>query len=161
GSEFETIRLDARLRALDKYDLFAKRLIVRRLSEHGYVTGDVKAQEMMVKSIGKWFEPFPQEGFAQGETAFVLDKYPKGEHPYFQSLRRKLEKGREQGLAPGVSTIADIDAVVAALACPEYPLLEKVNIFLLHKEWNDRNNLRDAAEAIARDCEQYLHAKVD
>src|SRR5205823_11928323 len=84
-----------------------------------------------------------------------------GERPYFQSLRRKLEKGRDQGLAPGVTTAGDIDAVLVPLACHNYPLLEKVNIFLLYKEWSDRNNLRDAAEGIARDCQQYLNAKVD
>jgi hypothetical protein len=161
GSEFEMVRLDALLRASKKYDLFAKRLIVRRLSEQGYVTGDAKAQEVMVRSIGEWFATFPQERFAQGETAFLLHKYPKGERPYFQSLRRKLEKGRDQGLAPGVTTTGDIDAVLAPLACPDYPLLEKVNIFLLHKEWSDKNNLREASEGIARDCQQFLHAKVD
>ena len=95
------VRLDALLRASKKYDLFAKRLIVRRLSEYGYVTGDAKAQEVMVRSIGDWFDTVPQERFARGETAFLLDKYPKAERPYFQSLRRKLEKGRDQGLAPG------------------------------------------------------------
>ena len=134
---------------------------MRRLSEQGYVTGDAKAQEMMVKSIGEWFATFPQERYAQGETAFLLDKYPKKDRPYFQSLRRKLEKGRDQGLAPGVITATDIDSVLAPLTCSDYPLLEKVNIFLLHKEWSDRNNLRDAAQGIARDCQQYLHAKVD
>jgi hypothetical protein len=161
GSEFETVRLDALLRASKKYDLFARRLIVRRLSEVGYVTGDDKAQEVMVRSIDKWFATFPQERFAQGETAFVLDKYPNGERPYFQSLRRTLEKGWDQGLAPGVSTAGDIHGVLASLACPDYPLLEKVNLFLFYKEWSNRNNLRDAAEGIARDCQQFLRIKVD
>jgi len=160
GSEFETIRLDALLRASKRYHLFAKRLIVRRLSEHGYVTGDVKAQEVMVKSISDWFATIPQEPFAKGETSFVIEKYAEGERPYFQSLRRNIEKGRELGLAPGVSSPEDVEAILVSLACTDYPLLEKVNIFLFYKEWSDRNNLREAAETIARDCQQFLHSKV-
>ena len=160
GSEFETIRLDALLRASKKYDLFAKRLIVRRLSEHGYVTGDSKAQEAMVKSIGEWFATIPPERCAQGETAFVLAKYAGEERPYFQSLRRKLVKGATLRLSVGVSPGSDVDAILATLACPDYPLLEKVNVFLFYKEWSERKNLRAAADGIARDCQQYLHAKV-
>jgi hypothetical protein len=161
GSEFETIRLDAVLRDSMKYDLFAKRLIVRRLSEQGYITGDSKAQKAMVKSIGDWFATIPPEPFAQGETAFVLTKYAGEERPYFQSLRRKLQKGAALRLTIGVSSESDIDAIVATLGCPDYPLLEKVNVFLLYKEWSERENLRAAADGIARDCQQYLHAKVE
>lgn len=162
GSEYEMVRLDALLRTSNKYTLFAKRLVVRRLSEHGYITGDAKAQKVMVRSIGERFTTFPQESFAQGETAFVLDKYPKGEErPYFRSLRQRLVKGKDQGLVPGLTTASDIDSVLALLACSDYPLLEKVNIFLLHKEWSERNNLRDSAEAIARECQEFLHSKVD
>ena len=160
GSEFETIRLDALLRASNEYDLFAKRLIVRRLSEQGYVTGDAKAQEAMVKSIGEWFATIPAEPFAQGETAFVLTKYADGERPYFQSLRRNLEKGMILGLAPGVSSGSDVDEILATLACRDYPLLEKVNIFLFYKEWSDSQHLREAADSIARDCQQFLHTRV-
>ena len=161
GSEFETIRLDALLRASNKYDLFAKRLIVRRLSEHGYVTGDTKAQEAMVKSIGEWFATIPQERFAQGETAFVVEKYAGRERPYFDSLRQKLKKGSHLGLTKGVSSLADIDAILKTLACPDYPLLEKVNAFLFYKEWSEGMDLREAAAGIARDCQEYSHAKVN
>ena len=161
GSEFETIRLDEMLRGASKnYNLFAKRLIVRRLSEHGYVTRDSKAQEAMVKSIGEWFATIPPERFAQVETAFVLTKYAGEERPYFHSLRRKLEKGATLRLTVGVTSGSDVDAIIATLACPDYPLLEKVNVFLLYKEWSEKTNLRAAADSIARDCQQYLHAKV-
>jgi hypothetical protein len=161
GSEFETIRLDALLRASNKYDLFAKRLIVRRLSEHGYVTGDTKAQEAMVKSIGGWFATIPQERFAKRETAFIEDKYAGSERPYFESLRKRIEKGSNLGLTKGVSSQGDIDAILKILACPDYPLLEKVNVFLLYQEWSEGKDLREAAADIARDCEVYLHAKVN
>ena len=114
----------------------------------------------MVKSIGEWFATIPQERFAQAETAFVLTKYAGEERPYFQLLRRKLEKGATLGLTVGVSSRSDVDAILAALACPEFPLLEKVNVFLLNKEWSEKKNLRVAADGIARDCQQYLHAKV-
>jgi hypothetical protein len=155
GSEFETIRLDALLRASSKYNLFAKRLIVRRLSQHGYVTDDTKAQEAMVKSIGDWFETFPQEPFAQAEVTFVIEKYGEVERPYFRSLRRNLERGMTLGAAPGVSSKSDIDAVIESLTYSAHPLLEKVNVFLLYKEWSDGQPLRAAAEEIARDCSQY------
>jgi hypothetical protein len=161
GSEYETIRLDALLRASKKYDLFAKRLIVRRLTEHGYVTGDIKAQEVMVKSIGEWFATIPQERFAQRETEFISTKYAQGDRPYFQSLRRRIEKGIELGAAAGIVSTSDVEAILATLACPEYPLLEKVNIFLLFKEWSDKKNLHEAADGIARDCLQFQSAKVE
>jgi hypothetical protein len=161
GSEFETVRLDAMLRASKKYELFAKRLIVRRLSEYEYVPGDAKAQEAMVKSIGEWFETIPQELFAQRETEFVIAKYEGRERPYFQMLRQKLEQAKSAGLAVGVSSAPDVDFVLATLACLEYPLLEKVNIFLLYKDWSDKRNLREAATDIARDCQRFIHGKPD
>jgi len=161
GSEFETIRLDSLLRASSKYNLFAKRLIVRRLSEHGFITGDTKAQEAMAKSIGDWFETFPQEPFAQAEVELAVRKYGDGERPYFRSLRRNLEMGMELvGGAPGVSSASDMDAVIEFLTCRPYPLLEKVNVFLLYKEWSNRKPLPEAAAGIARDCEQYQRGEV-
>ena len=48
-------------------------------------------------------------------------------------------------------------AVLDRLACPDFPLLEKLNCFILYQQWSSRRNLPDAAASIGRDCQSYLN----
>jgi hypothetical protein len=154
GSEFESVRLDELLRGNKKYGLFARRLLVRRLCEHGYLSDSQPGQDALVESLDKWFEEFPQSKYAQAETAFVGDLYTEGrERPYFVALRRELKAGIGGRAAAGVASEADVTQIVDHLRCPDYPLLEKLNIFLLYRSWAGRKNLLQSAKAIGEDCD--------
>ena len=46
--------------------------------------------------------------------------------------------------------------VVDLLSCPKFPLLEKLNCFILYQQWSSRRNLLKSAENIHIDCQTYL-----
>src|SRR5437899_6631010 len=78
------------------------------------------------------------------------------ERPYFKKLRHYFEEGIKANAAPGLREPADIERVLPLLQCPEFPLLEKANIFLLYKEWSSKRNLLDAVTVIADECRNYI-----
>lgn len=155
GSEFDRLWLDSRLRNNKTYQTFARKLIVRRLIEHGYLPSINGSQESMVQSLETFFENPSSSDLAQEETAYVLDKYKGRERPYFRSLRQKLETGLKSHVTPGVTASAQFAQIINALQCPDVPLLEKANIFLLYKDWNSRKDLVQAAKTIAAECHAY------
>lgn len=161
GSEFEVLRLDAKLRENERYGEFAKRLIAKRLVESRQAPSAPDAIDVMVKSLPECFEEPERASFSASETAHVIRTYSGRERPYFRSLRQHLEQGLRADAAPGVREPADIARVVSLLQCPEFPLLEKANVFLLYKEWGSKHNLLDAAEAIAGECRRFLNKTGD
>lgn len=152
GSEFEVARLDTILRENKQYQLFAKRLIVRRLRQHGYFSDDEDQSDSMVSSLANWFEQLPTSRFAQAETNFVVNKYRDRERPYFETLRKKLLQGLAAGCAFGLETKEDIERVLKNLRQSDFPLLEKINIFLFYRFWAARQDLIDASAEIADNC---------
>lgn len=156
GSEYETLRLDAWLRSKEQqYRSFARRLIVKRLSEHSYTPVGEGSEQSMAESLGELFDTPPTSDLAREETAHIPDKYQGRERPYFRSLSDKLQVGVRAGVAPGITTEDEIGTIMDRLRCAELPLLEKANIFLLYKSWHSRNDLVEAAASIAEDCQHY------
>ncbi len=155
GSEYEVLPLDAILRDNEQYPRFAKRLVARRLGEHGYIPADVKAQERIIDSLDKWFAQPAQTKWSTEETAFVQETYNGRERPYFKSLRQKLEKGVQSHAAPGLRGLDEIPEVIAQLARPDIPVLEKANVFLLYKAWSAGEDLRVAASRINENSRLY------
>jgi len=45
---------------------------------------------------------------------------------------------------------------MSSLRYPDYPLLEKTNIFLLYKAWSSRKDLVNASKVIAKECSEYV-----
>lgn len=161
GSEFETLKLDDFLRENDtKYREFAKKLIMKRLSENGYAQASQLDQQKRFPDYLSYHFEEPKEGkFSKELTLFVDSTWKNRERPYFQALRKKLGEGRKRKLAPGISTEKDIDLVISHLQCPEYPLLEKFNILLLYKDWQSNKNLIASAESIKSDCQNLKQNK--
>lgn len=156
GSEFEVLRLDAKLRENKYYEEFAKRLIVKRLVQFNRVPSEASALEAMAESLAEAFQD-PQNGqFSALETAYVIDKYDGRERPYIRNLRQYLEQAINGIAAPGLRGPTDIQKVIDLLSCREYPLLEKANLFLFYKEWRSKHNLLEAAEIIAAECRSYI-----
>lgn len=156
GSEFETLRLDSILRGNEHYEEFAKRLIAKRLAEFNRSSSDAATLDAMAASLGEAFEEIPKTKFAASETAYVITKYEAKERPYFQRLRQHLAQAIKADAAPGLQDAAEIETVLETLRCPQFPLLEKLNLFLLYKEWASKHPLLDAAKLIAAECKAHV-----
>jgi hypothetical protein len=157
GSEFEVLRLDAILRENKHYEEFAKRLIAKRLAEFNRIPSAPAALDANAKSLGECFEEPEKSKFSASETAYVIQKYHGRERPYFKGLREHLERGLKSKVAPGLRKPADAEKVLQFLQCPQYPLLEKANVFLLYQDWRAKHNLLEAAREIAAECDGYLN----
>jgi hypothetical protein len=156
GSEFEVLRLDSILRGNEHYEQFAKRLIARRLAEVNRVPSAAGNVDAMATALDACFEEPPKSRFAAAETAYVLEKYRGRERPYFKALHQHLDQAIRAGAAPGVAA-NDIEGVVALLRCPDFPLLEKLNVFLFYKEWSSKRDLKTASRAIADECRGHIN----
>ena len=156
GSEFEVLRLDSRMRSMSHYAQFAKRLIARRPAEHGYASITTGDENSVESSLEKWFESSPRDKYASNMTSFVQIKYQGQERPYFRALRKKLARGIRTHRAPGLSGEEDLDRLIAHLAYPQIPLLEKVNCYLLYKDWPSSIDLLETAEAIGKNLVAYI-----
>ena len=157
GSEYEVLPLDVRLRDHKQYKLFAERLCARRLAQSGYAPSPTTNPDDLVRMLREAFEAPASDLLFAGETAFVVEKYERRERPYFAKLRQRLEEGASGGVAAEIGGAADIEAVVRALECPQYPILEKVNIFRLYQEWRSSKDLRHDAAGISEQCRGFLN----
>jgi hypothetical protein len=158
GSEFEVLRLDAMLRGNKRYAEFSRRLVAKRLVEFSRTMPEAKGLRPDLGSLDKSFEELPKSKFSAAETAYVIEKYEGRERPYFSLLRQHLEQGLKTGAAPGVRNTEDVERVISLLSAAKFPLLEKLNIFLLYQEWSAKTDLTQAAKTIAKECEQYIRA---
>jgi hypothetical protein len=158
GSEYEVLQLDLRMRsgAGGDYRQFAKRLCFRRLEEAGYVKSAIVSEGDRFAFLEKAFETLPRDLFCTSEVEFVKDKYGASERPYFDKLARRLERGVSLGIAPGVKNKASTDLVLSRLRAPDYPLLEKLNIYLLYKDWRTSKSLPLLAKQIHDECDAFL-----
>jgi hypothetical protein len=156
GSEFETLWLDAWLRGRTaQYNRFARKLIVKRLSEHGYIPTGETSHQSTAEHLNELFETPASTELAQEETIYILEKYHGRERPYFHTLRNRLEQGLRAGVAPGILREEDIGSVIEALRFPDIPLLEKTNIVLFFEDWAANANLMEAAGNISQECRRY------
>jgi hypothetical protein len=126
------------------------------LATRGVLANTPETDEGMKEVLSAAFESPHTEGLAEQETKFVIDKYEGRERPYFRALRQAMEQGIKSRIAPGLSSTDDIDTVIQKLACSEFPLLEKLNCFMLYQQWNSKKNLLEAAESINQDYQEYL-----
>ena len=155
GSEFEVLHLDAILRENKHYEEFAKRLIAKRLAEFTRIQSPAGALNANAASLEQCFQEPEKSKLSASETAYVIEKYRNRERPYFKSLRENLERGLKSKITPGLRKSDDIDKVVRFLQYPEYPLLEKANIFFFYQDWRSKHNLVDAARKIADESTRY------
>ena len=56
----------------------------------------------------------------------------------------------------GVGSAHQIDELIQHLSCSDFPLLEKLNRFILYQQWSANKNLIEAAVAIGTDCRKYV-----
>ena len=160
GSEYERLPLDVRLRNREtEYRVFARRLVIRRLTKRRMLSNPPESDDEMKQFLESAFGRADGDIVAKEETQFVIRKYSNKERPYFKTLRRALERGRERDVVPGISSREDIDTVIKNLSCYEFPLLEKLNCFILYQDWNSKRNLLESSMAIQQDCQSYVSTR--
>ena len=97
GSEFESLPLDTCLRDNEqRYAIFARRLVVRRLTTRGILASPPRSDKEIRAFLSEAFDEVTTDGLAEEATDFVKQKYVGRERPYFMSLRRVLEQGRDR-----------------------------------------------------------------
>ena len=158
GSEFETVYLDTQLRGNPKYAAFVKRLVAKRLSEHGLVNADAGSQDSVAQRIGKYFVEPPSGVHCQEEASFVKEKYRGRDRPYFARLIRMLDQADDGAFTGRQQRRSQTDEIISLLQCERFPFLEKVNTYLFYKGWCDGRPLIEVARRTRDECNAYLVA---
>ncbi len=149
GAEYTQIELDDWLRENGPaYSELARKMICKRLEAANLIAPDggnppdVRAFFAELDSSNHYRKPL-FEMVAKFDT--------KGnERPYFDTLKKQLSK---RGTS---DDIAATDDIIAYLRIPEYPLLEKVNIYLLYRDWSSADSLLERAQGIAESAREFL-----
>ena len=160
GSEYERLPLDVRLRDQAKgYRGFARRLVMRRLTTRRLLSNPPESDGEIKQFLESAFGKSDDDIVAKEEMQFVTRKYANKERPYFKTLRVALERGREQRVVPGISSREDIGTVIKNLSCYEFPLLEKLNCFILYQDWNSNRNVLESSMSIQQGCQSYISTR--
>jgi hypothetical protein len=155
-SEFDVLELDSYWWRLKKqYKGFSESLCIRRLQEAGLFSGVTDQSELRKKLKSSFQEPSP-ERFYEEYASSLVSKYKWLERPYFNRIREELSPHFKSDHRLGVHSQEDAEAIIRTLAFEKYPLLEKINLYLLYKDWARRKKLMHAADRIKKQCEEFL-----
>ncbi len=158
GSEFEILPLDEQIKIKKNYRIFARNLIMKRLSEANYVPEQENDKNVPVEMLDSFFDALAKSTFFEKETAFVINKYKHRERPYFKYLRKKLIEGYHKNVTKGIYSEKVIGIIINELTVNDYPLLEKTNILLFYKDWYQGKHLPQSATNIAKECKEYIES---
>ena len=158
GSEFDVLELDSHwLRAKKQYVSFCERLCIGRLQAYGLLSTKLNNDGLRHQLHNSFEEPSSAR-FYQEYTKTLISKYEDSERPYFRQLRDQLVKFALGNHRLGMLNDDDVENVIRRLQRPPYPLLEKLNVFLLYKAWAKRANLHKAAERINKQCVGFVQS---
>ena len=148
GSEFSLLKLDDRLRAdRGTYNDFCLKIISRRLDKTADGVRDGDQELIKPDDFNKALVSQSMGPYLQPETEFVISKYANRERPYFRKLKQEiLEHAVKEQKAEQPETMAD--EMIRNLAAPEFPLLEKVHIFLFYRAWAKNQPLLEVSQNI-------------
>ncbi len=158
GSEVNDVVLDRKYenQRNQVYSQLAVNLVYGRISEYRPEIRDSEVTIKMHNLKAMFDDPYGEDDeFLSNSTKFVLNRY-SGARPYFNKLRDRLTAGLKKGIAPGVTQGTDIDKIIEELAVKKYPLLEKVNIFLLYQAWYRGLDLVKESKRILADCSRTI-----
>lgn len=161
GSEYKSIHLDHAMRAhkgTGGYESFAKRLCAKRLLD-AEIIDSVSDENTIAKRLDSFFETLTSENFYQKASLNIVKSSGESERNYFSRLRSQLHQDASGARMQGISNETDVDSVISDLTCIDYPLLEKVNIFMFYQEWYQGKNLKEASTSIKKGCSALLSKK--
>jgi hypothetical protein len=131
-------------------------VVAQRLIEEQVASGE---RSEVARSLDGYFETFPED-----DTSFVVES--GAERRYFRDLSSRLREHR--------TASSESDAIIEALAVPDRPLLERLNVLMLYQDWNKGKHLLASAIAIgdrsrafangasdARYLQKYKHHRID
>jgi hypothetical protein len=153
GSEYETFHLDRfYIQRFSQFRQFCNDLVAQRLIEGGFAD---PPREAVVRRLPEYFFNYPSASLGEPETEFVLAT-GNGERKYFAKLAQQLDQHRPLGTdALGVS------GIIEALRNPQYPLLEKLNVFLVYQAWAARRDIAEAADHIGEQSRKVSSGEED
>jgi hypothetical protein len=158
GSEFDVLELDSHwLRAREKYIDFCERLCIRRLQAYGHFSTKLR-DDTIRRQLHDAFEEPSSARFYQDYTATLVSKYEDSDRPYFRKLRDQLARFAVGNRRLGVLSNDDVRDIIRRLQRTPYPLLEKLNVFLLYKAWAKRTNLQKASESINKQSVAFVQS---
>ena len=144
GSEFEYLRLDALFRTYPgRYSKFARSLVRLRVEDVAGSIGSTTALDQFFEEPG---EDWRNSQFFEMVGGSGLSR------PYFRRLSRQLDD-----YLHGV----DISRVLENLSWPEFPLLEKVCIYMLYKSWSEQRDIYEASRVARAEREAFLEGNRD
>lgn len=156
GSEFKALYLDQILRASgEAYREFSRELCAKRITDAGLTLRMGSAKDLKDLLLG-FFEIFSSEGYYALHTAPLVGDSPSAERPYFKRLADQLQSGVSSVRA---LTATQAKEVIAILSVTQYPLLEKVNIFMLYQDWYRGKDLISSAASISESCQKFLNGE--
>ena len=145
GAEFEKIDLDKFLRNEKNYSSFIKRLIIKRLK---ICNGSNFINK--IEDITNYFEEIDSEKYFCTETNKIVSTRSKkpSERIYFGKLNENIEK---------YTTEKRIDEVISNLIVPNFPLLEKINIYIFYQNFLKKGlDLVEFSEKIKCDASLFI-----
>lgn len=156
NSEYERVELDAALREHDAaYSGLARDLIIKRLQQAGLAPhGD-----SVNYRLDGYFEMLDPSDNYRNVALALVKKYDdkKERRPYFKELKTHiLTVSGQVGQSSSLEKTAD--EIIDAMSMPNDPLLEKVNVYLLYKDWCEPSRLVDLAKEIGNEAKKYLQS---
>lgn len=147
-AEYERVELDAFLRDHElEYKRLYTQLVIKRLSS--MPARPVKLDDHSVRSF---FEELDPTAYYRDVTLKMVQSADRSnkERPYFRRLR---SEPRSIFRVPDLR----VDEMITALSIRDYPLLEKLNLFLLYREWKrDFDELQQIADGIGAQARALL-----
>ena len=147
GSEFDEIDLDRRYLAPGKqpFATFCIRLVSRRLARYGFLE-DLEETARPAEALRRLRGLFDVSQPAQ-EEQWAIGHYDPQDRPYLKNLTENLTRAEARADA-ALEISGNVDFILDAVRIPSRPLLEKVNIFFVYREWSRGRSLRAAAEQL-------------
>jgi hypothetical protein len=123
GAEFEEINLDKFMRNEKKYSLFIKKLVIKRLKIYN---NNISLDKSI--NINSFFEVIDSDKYYSNETIKIVTTRNKkpNERIYFNKLKENIKK---------YTLEKRINRIIENLIIPEYPLLEKLNIYIFYQSF--------------------------
>lgn len=144
-SEFYQISLDEFVRQIDSHN-FMCRLAARRLQAANFFPSDADLSDI-AKQLPQAFQEPDSRDHYRDLTLSLLGRFDARERPHIRRLQAVLSAHfRRLG-----RTFAhrEIEDVVTLISDSDYPLLEKVNIFLMYRALHDGEEPVSAAQRIS------------
>ena len=156
GSEFKQEFLDQIMRQRNDvtgYADFARRLCAKRLMEVG-LGADGLSEVETARRLDTYFDKLVSDSFYQAVTLELVKGAVGTDRPYLKRLADELitvANGQEFG----ISSRREVDDVIENLRCDKFPLIEKLNVFMLYQDWYKRENLLEASIRIGREGQDF------